>query len=229
MRKLVLVMSALSLAAFAACGGGSGGLITANWSFQTVAGGAIPTCPPTFTTAAVHASSVTGGGTVIDLFDCDAFTGTEVYPVDDYDVFVAITTEGGGGLYGQTLTGAVDLTTGDKTYTAQLLDDGGYFEFDWAMKGESTQVSLDCADVNPNAIEIASTLSGTTQLKTDKFDCEDQTGITAGLVAGDYVVSVSALGAGDAALGVSQAKNASLGDHNDLSDLGLIEIPITGM
>jgi hypothetical protein len=230
MRKLVFVLGALALATAAACGGGSsGGLITANWSFQTVSGSVIPDCPPTFNTAAVHATPVGTTATIIDLYDCQDFSGTSDYPIDDYDVFVAITTDGGGGLYGQTLTGAVDLTSGDKTYTAQLLDDGGYFEFDWTMKGAATNATLDCIDVNPDSIEIQSTLIGPNTLKTDKFDCEDEHGITAGLLAGDYTISVSANDTVDGTLGTSPAENTAILDHNGLTDLGLITIPITGM
>lgn len=230
MRKLVLVVSTLALASLAACGGGDVGLITANWSFQTVNGGAIPTCPPTFTTAAVHAQSVTGGGgDIIDLYNCDDFTGTSDYPIDDYDVFVAITTDGGGSLYGETLTGAVDLTTGDKTYTAQLLDDGGYFQMDWQLKGAATNANLDCSQVNPDSIEILSTFNTDSTLKTDKFDCTDLTGITAGLLAGNYMVVAQALDASDAAIGTSADKAGTIRDHNGLTDLGVFVISVDGM
>jgi len=230
MRKLVLCVSTLALASLAACGGGDAALITANWSFSTVAGANIPVCPPTFTTAEVHAQSVTGGGEVIDLYTCDDFTGTSAYALDDYDVFIAITTEGGGGLYGETLTGAVDISDGvDKTYTAQLLDDGGYFSMDWQLKGAATNANLDCSQVNPDSIEIQSTFNTDTSLKTDKFDCIDLHGTTAGLLAGDYMISAQALNASDAAIGTSADKAGTIQDHNGLTDLGLFVISIDGM
>lgn len=226
MRKLVSIVLVLAAASLAACGGGDVGLITVSWPLRTVSGTMIPTCPPDSLDARVVATSVTTGQEFIDLYDCDSvnFSGTSDYPADDYDVFVSIENPM---LYGQSLTAAVDITLQDASVTLPLLDDGGYFQFDWTLRGAATSAALSCAQAGSTTVEIASSLGGST--KTEVFDCLDLATITSGLLHGDYLVTVSAFGAGDVLLGQAPPRNASIGIHNALSDLSLIEIPIDGM
>lgn len=112
MKNLVLAAGVTLVAAAAGCGGGGSGdaIITANWNLKQVNGTVIPTCPPGVDTAEVHAQEIGAGGApvgsaIIDLYNCDDFTGTSTYPPADYDVFITLT--GPQGDYAQSLTAAV--------------------------------------------------------------------------------------------------------------------------
>ncbi|HEU0035782.1 MAG TPA: hypothetical protein VFQ53_34455 [Kofleriaceae bacterium] len=214
-----------------ACTSSSGedfGLITANWSFKDLATNTtITQCPPGTSSADVHAIRLDGAGNetsevYIDKYNCNDLTGTSDYPIGTYKVFVDIVG------YGQSLSAIVDITAQDKTVTVTLVDDGGYFLFDWDLRDAATNAPLTCSEAgNPDSIEITSTLSGTTQAVADKFNCEDGSGVTGALLTGSYTISVAALNASNQALGAPQNfSDRLIGDHNDVTDLGVITLPI---
>jgi hypothetical protein len=207
---------------------GDFGFITANWSFQEV-GGATLGCPSGFQTAEVTATPVDGtpGPVVIDLYDCAAFSGRGDYDLGAYDVFITITDDASVTEYAKSLTQTVDITINDATVTERIIDDGGYFAFDWSLVDAVTSAPLNCAEAgNPDAIEIASTLTGPNTLTTDLFECSDLSGLTAPLLAGSYVVSVSALNSAGGALGQPQNANSTISAPNRVTDLGVFELPI---
>ena len=217
------------------------GLITARWSFKEVSTGATLGCPAGFDTTAVHVTPVDRfgeamGQKTIDLYDCDAFQGTADYAADQYEVFMEITTPTNSAKYADTPRAYVDITLEDKTITQTIVDDGGYFVFDYELRDSVNGDRLSCAEAGATGgVEIISTLNGTSQGKTDIFDCvvpgfrDDGSGyaVTAGLVAGDYTVSIAALNSADQSIGTAPAlTNKRIEAPNKLTDLGLVQIPI---
>lgn len=232
MRKVVL--AALMAYAATGCVAEESGVITANWSFKELSSGASLECPPGFDTTAVYAIPLDSfgervGQPLIDLYNCQDFSGSSTYPIDLYEVYLEITNDANTALYAQSTSAVVDLVPSDKTFTTTIIDDGGFFRFDWDLVGEVSNQRLSCADVQAQGVEIVSTLSGTSNLVSDIFDCEAYFGYTAALLAGSYTVSVAALGPGDASIGTAPAlTNKVIQAPNKITDLGLIEIPITG-
>ncbi|HEU0037481.1 MAG TPA: DUF4215 domain-containing protein [Kofleriaceae bacterium] len=212
-------------------------LITANWTFKDVATNTVTGCPAGFDTVKVVSQPVDAVGNpvgtpIIDLFNCADGTGTTApLPATTYSVHLEVTTATGGVPYASSLSAFVDVTTADATFTTTILNDGGYFAFDWALVGANTNNALTCADVATiDSIEITSTLSGTTTAVADKFSCAAGTGVTGGLLAGSYTVSIAALNAQNQALGAPQNQsNAVIQAPNKLTDLGLITLPIDGL
>jgi hypothetical protein len=211
------------------------GLITANWSFKELATNAILPCPSGFNTAAFYAYPVDAanarlGEPFIDLYQCGAGTGTSDYPLGRYEVYLEITNGTNTGLYAQTLPAIVDIRPDDATFTTTVIDDGGFFLFDWELRGETSGTPLTCTQAGATGgVDITATLSGTAEATTDVFPCEQGTAYTGGLIAGTYVVSVAALNSADQAVGVApELVNKAIQAPNKVTDLGLIMIPITG-
>jgi len=210
------------------------GSIRADWTFHTAAGGALG-CPAGFATTRVTAKTVDGGdcdpliagsNTCVDLYDCVDGTGTGDLLATDYDVTIEIT-DGGNGVYGSSLTLPVDITVNDGAVDEDFIDDGGRLTAAWALVDATTNAALTCATAgNPDAISFDVTLTGPNTLTTDLFECADESGISDPLIAGSYVVSVSAVNTQGQALGAPQNKNVTLGDQNDYQDLGTITLPI---
>lgn len=214
--------------------GGDTGLITANWSIKNLATNQIIPCPPNIDTAAVTAQPVDAGGNnvgqpIIDLYTCAAGTGQADYPVGRYKVFIALTNTNNTMTYATTLSAIVDITSNDQTFTATILNDGGYFIFDWVLRGAVSNQTLTCAQANnPDAVEITSTLVGPNSAFTDQFNCADGTGVTGGLLAGAYVCVIEAV-EGQASSGRSPAMNRTIRDKNQVTDLGVITVSMDGL
>ena len=215
--------------------------MTANWSFKHLASGGSLTCPTGFNTTAVRATPVDrfgikNGTEEIALYTCSDFTGTDIdYQPRLYSVFMEITTNNNSAIYADTPSAYVDLTFQNKTITQTIIDDGGFFRFDFELRDKVNGARLTCAQAGADGVEILSTLSGSTMAKSDIFDCitpgfrDDGTGpgFTAGIIAGDYTVSISALDTSDRAVGVTPAlTNKRIQAPNKITDLGLIQIPI---
>ena len=146
-------------------------------------------------------------------------------PPDVYQVWLEVVTDDNRGLYAQSTSRIVDVIERDALFSAQILNDGGYFLLDWQLRGETTNQTVDCDGID--SVEISSTLAGETAAFADKFTCADGSGITAGLLKGPYTISVAALGRDDRALGTAPAQSSKeIRDRNQVTDLGLITIPI---
>ncbi|MBA3394929.1 MAG: hypothetical protein H0T89_19945 [Deltaproteobacteria bacterium] len=233
MRKVVL-SALLAYAATGCVAAEDAGLITANWSFKEVSTGAVLGCPAGFDTTAVYAYPVDGanqrrGQPIIDLYPCSAGTGTNEYPVDAYEVYLEITNSDNTQLYAQSTAAIVDITSRDATFTTTIIDDGGFFLFDWQLRGEVTGDPLSCAEALADSVDITSTLNGSTQAYTDVYPCSQGSAYTAALPAGDYTVSVAALDSSDRSISNTPALvNKRISAPNKITDLGLIMIPIVG-
>lgn len=207
--------------------------ITGEWSFLNIATDTRTGCPAGFGTVRMISQPLDGrlaavGEPFIDLFDCIDGRQTSAYlPPDIYEVWLEVTTDGGGSLYAQSTSRIVDVIERDALFSATILNDGGYFLLDWQLRGETTNQSLSCDGVG--SVEILSTLSGTTEAVGDKFSCRDGSGITAGLLNGAYTVSVAALDRTDRSIGTAPTiTSKAIRDRNQITDLGLITIPVQG-
>jgi hypothetical protein len=216
--------------------------LKANWSFKQLSNGANLACPNGFNTTAVHAIPVNrfgekNGTEEIVLYDCSDMTGMDMnYMPRLYSVFMEVTTDTNSAVYADTPSAYVDLTNVDKTITQTIIDDGGFFTFNFELRDAAGGAKLTCGEAGANGgVEILSTLNGTSQAKSDIFDCvtpgfrDDGTGpgFTAGLIAGDYTVSISALDGSDRSVGTAPAlTNKRIQAPNKITDLGMIQIPI---
>ncbi len=230
MRKVVL--AALIAYASTGCVAEDTGLITANWSFKELASGSSLSCPTGFDTTAVHvipidsAGNRVGAGT-IDLYPCSNFTGTADYAIDQYEVYMEITTPTNSALYADTPSAFVDLAPADVTITQTIADDGGYFFFDWALRDAQNNAALTCGDALADSVDITVTLNGTSQGRNDTFNCTQGRGYTAALIAGSYTVSIAALDSSDRSIGTAPAlTNKPIDAPNKITDLGTVMIPI---
>lgn len=205
--------------------------ITGEWSFHNIATDSRTGCPQGFGTVRMISQPVDNrlspiGEPYIDLFDCiDGRHTSALLPPDIYQVWLEVTTDNNNQLYAQSTSKIVDVIERDAVFSAQILNDGGYFLLDWQLRGSSSNQTLSCAGVD--SVEILSTLSGSTQAVGDKFRCGDGSGLTAGLLNGSYTLSVAALDASNKSLGTAPAQtNKAIRDRNQVTDLGLITIPI---
>ena len=213
--------------------------ITANWSLETVAGGAA-TCPPGFDTAALYSQTVDSenrltGSPIIDLFNCADGVGiSDPLPPAVYASWIAITNGSNTSTYAESIKAIVDVVDVDKNYSASILTDGGYFEMTWDLMGATTNASLTCAQVpgvvsSTGGVEAVVTVSGGTASATDQFNCEDHYGLTAGFLNGSYTVSVDAFSASGAEGTAPLLVNKVINNANKVTDLGNIIIPIDGL
>ena len=207
--------------------------ITGEWSFHNIATDTPTGCPAGFGTVRMISQPLDArlaavGEPFIDLFDCRDGRRTSAFlPPDIYEVWLEVTTDGGGSLYAQSTSRIVDVIERDALFSATILNDGGYFLFDWQLRGADTNQSLACGGIG--SVEILSTLSGETEAFGDKFSCRDGSGLTAGLLNGAYTVSVQALDANDRALATAPTLTSkAIRDRNQITDLGLITIPVQG-
>jgi hypothetical protein len=212
--------------------------ITADWSFHTVnAAGALSpenNCPAGFPTVALHSQEIDGndrpiGIAVIDLFDCiDGRNFSDELHPGVYETFIRVTSDSGLNLYAESLPEIVDIRVNDVKIEPRIIDNGGYFAVAWDLRKEGTNAPLDCRDVaGIDGIEIASTLSGTTQAVTDIFDCEVGSSFSEPVMEGNYVISMAALNTAGQALGQPVTlNNKVMRNRNQVTDLGVVMLPV---
>ena len=207
--------------------------ITGAWSFHNIATNTQTGCPAGFGTVRMVSQPLDSrlapvGEPFLDLFDCFDGRHTSAYlPPDIYEVWLEVTSDGGGSLYAQSTSRIVDVIERDALFDAQILNDGGYFLLDWQLRGATTNQNVSCDGIG--SVEVLATLSGTTAAIGDKFTCRDGSGLTAGLLNGAYTVSVQALDASDRALGTAPTLTSkAIRDRNQITDLGLVTIPVQG-
>lgn len=213
---------------------GDAAYITASWKIQNVAGSVAP-CPPGFDTAALVSQEIDAAGNdigspITDLFSCADGTGiSDPLAPAVYKSWIQITDHSGANVYAQSAAAIVDLTTADKSFSAEIVTDGGYFVFDWALTGATSGAPLTCAAAGADTVELISTVSGGTQFLTDKFTCDDGYGVTSALAAGSYTVSIDATLGNGGALGTAMTlTNKVIQAPNKFTDLGSVMIPIDG-
>lgn len=199
--------------------------VTVGWSIKNVDGTAVQ-CGSNYNRVKVHAqaySDVSEGKTgdpFTQLFDCSAGTGTLEVPISGdaetggfratgingkYDVWIT-QTEASGQLERQTSqpTYQLDLTTGNKSTTLTLYENGGYHLVNWGQLAASTGNIISCEAAGVDTVELISLNEATGQTTTNRFPCTGAPhvfaagfgvsggGISAPLLAGRYTFSINA-------------------------------------
>ena len=215
--------------------------INADWSFHTVSpNGALSppnACPSGFGTVALHNQLVDASGRpigpeVVDLFDCiDMHNFSDPLDPGEYETFISVTSGSGGSIYADSLAALVDVTTSDKTFTAEIVDNGGYFKIGWDLRDMTSLAPLNCADVSrQDGIEINTTLAGAASGTTDQFDCERGFDFTDAVMEGTYVVTVNAFMDGnpdDIEVGEKVLlNNKVMRNRNQVTDLGTVMLKV---
>jgi cysteine-rich repeat protein len=216
---------------------GADARITASWTFRNEATGTATACPAGFDTVALYSQEVTAAGAtlgspVIDLFDCADGTGTSApLPPTLFQSWIAVTNTNNTSTYAESITANIDLSVSDKAFNAQILNDGGYFFLAWNLYGATSSNTLTCAQANASGVEaIATDISDSSNSASDTFSCEDGASYTAGYRAATYTVSVAAVTNASQSIGTAPAlTNQVIGTQNAVTNLGTIEIPITGL
>jgi hypothetical protein len=211
------------------------GYITASWQIRNVGSNTNAPCPPGYDTAALYNQPVdsagnNAGGVVIDLFDCDAGSGTSAPLIPGlYLSWIEIATTNNQDQFGKSLSAPVDITNEDKSFSAQILIDGGYFLMDWALVDAQTNAPLTCTQAGAvGGVEaIGTDVSNANNSASDIFDCDDHYGVTAGYRAATYTVAVAALNASEQAIGPSTTLTGkTIRPANEVTDLGVVTIAI---
>lgn len=216
--------------------------INADWSFHTVnpQGMLSPpnNCPAGFDTVALHSQEVDASGRaigseVIDLFDCvDMRNFSDPLPPGVYETYVSVTSTGGANVYADSISALVDVTTADKTFSAQLVDNGGYFKVGWDLRRQGTAAPISCANLAAtDGVGITATLASNSSIFVpDDFDCVDGetfSVFTDALAKGVYNVAIQAINAQSAAIGPATVlANKSIGDRNAVTDLGVVTLDV---
>lgn len=205
------------------------------WMLRTAASPDPVACPPGYDTAEVVTQNVASDGTPmgapqVDVLDCDAGEAMLVFDsnrVAVVQVSVRITNGTGGTAFAESVPETVDLSAADGALAVAILTDGGYFGLAWTLRGQTSGNELTCATVEPDMIEVVSTRS--TSMYTDRFTCADGEGRTGALPAGTYGLTVEAI-ANDEPLGPAATLTGKVVlDKNRITDLGVVEIPISGL
>ncbi len=74
---------------------------------------------------------------------------------------------------------------------------------------------------------ISTSVASSSDAFTDKFDCNDRSGVTSGFLQGAYTISIDAA-QGNRAIGTAPAITKTIRGKNAITDLGTITIPIQG-
>jgi hypothetical protein len=210
--------------------------INAEWSFRSVnpSGQLSPpnNCPTDFGTVELHSQLVDAnllplGSEDLDLFDCVDMRhiSAELEP-GVYETFIRVASAGGSSVYAESLSEIVDVTISDKTFSTDIIDNGGYFKVAWDLREQGTNAPLDCADVaGIDGVEISSTIAGTQDGVTTIFDCEVGADFSAPVMAGTYVVTLEALDTAEQPIGQGALlNNKVMRDHNHVADLGTVTL-----
>ncbi|HEX5061865.1 MAG TPA: DUF4215 domain-containing protein [Kofleriaceae bacterium] len=212
--------------------------ISATWQLRNIATNTVAPCPTGFDTAALYNQPIDTAGNpvgtvIIDLFDCSSGAGTSApLPAGVYQSWVEIADHNNTTVYAKSLSAVVDVTFSDKTLNVQILSDGGYFQLAWVLRGATSNNTLTCAQAGAaGGLEAVGTdVSNASNSVSDIWNCADGFGITGGYEAATYTISVSALNGQDASIGTAPAlTNKVINPRNQVTDLGTVTVPITGM
>jgi hypothetical protein len=185
---------ALALTALPGCPAAEQGSVTTTWKIQKVDGTPVG-CNASFSGIVMHVMSYTkhlGGQEeeLTQLFDCAAGSGTMTLPLSGdfdsprgftaqdvsgkYDVWIS-QTDSAGEVARQTSKPVleVDLTTGDKSVTNTLYEDGGYWGGSWDFFGTQVTERFSCAASGVEAVKMVATNVATNAVTTSAaFPCD---------------------------------------------------------
>lgn len=219
------------------------GHIVASWTIEDVAPQVDIGCPQNVDSASLFSQASDSAGNPIDPtctmttntcfvdeFNCTDGAGTSAPLPAGYYVSWIVLSSGGAQYGNDSLHTLVDITNVDKELHADFIDNGGVFHLSWELRGAQSNASLTCADAGvTGGVETIATISGTQSVFNDKFNCGDGDDFTDPLPSASYVVSVDAFDSSNTALGPAINVNKTLGDQNDLGELGHFMLQIDGL
>ena len=213
--------------------------VSASWSIKHLANNTVIPCPPGFNTAALYDQPVNPDGTLvgsptIDLFDCAANGGTSGPLAPGlYLSWLEIANDNDTQVYAKSLSTPIDTTTGDQPVGFSILEDGGYFQMQWLLKGATSNSTLSCAQAGVASnggsagIQLQAFVSGSNTSASDIFNCEDNYGVTDPYLSGSYDVLVDAINPNP--VGSAPTITSRIDAPNKVTNLGTVTIPINGM
>jgi hypothetical protein len=223
-------------------GGEDFATMNAEWSFHTVnpQGALSPPnlCPSGFATVALHNQEVDASGRLVgspfvDLFDCAAGRDfTDVLPPAVYETFLSVTNDSGSLVYADSISAIVDVTVSDKTFKAQIVDNGGYFKLGWDLRAQQTNAAITCNSLAAtDGVGVTATLtSNTSIIVPDDFDCVDGeifSVFTDALAKGTYTVAIEPINGASQSIGTAVVlSNRTIGDRNAVTDLGVVTLSV---
>lgn len=210
--------------------------ISSSWALRNMSDGASTQCPSGFESVQMFMQAVDPDGTPVgqpamDVFDCDTFRGvaTDLYP-DVYQTWIELRSFDLRTLYAQSLSQILDVRDDDKKFETELLNDGGYFMLQWDLIGADTNRKLTCDQLALDKIQTVSTRIATPNFAyDDSFACNDHFAVSAGLLEGSYDIQIDAF-SGNTAVGPGPLLTARpIRRQNEVTDLGMVLIPIENM
>jgi hypothetical protein len=250
MNKLILGSLVLAAASQAAgCiittdDGDDFAIVTAEWALKSSAGQTL-SCPPGITVAAVYAQEVDTnyrrvGAPFVTTYDCTAnFGNTQPLPPSVYEMWVELTDSSGNMVYATSTSRNeaapterfpdgyfVDVVNVDKTFRTTLLSDGGYFQFDWDLRGPGN-APITCGGALEKVAILSTSVTNPNNSFDDRFFCDENFGLTGGLLQGAYTLEVSAINAAGQGLGPqTQLLNKQISSPNKVNDLGTVMVQV---
>lgn len=217
--------------------------ISAEWSLKNIAGQTL-TCPPGITTAAVYAQEVdpttyTPIGAVPnpDKFDCAAGHGfTAPLPPAIYEVWVELVNDTNTMKYAISTSRNeaagtekfpdgyfVDVRDVDLPFKTTLYADGGYFQFDWAVRN-AAGAPVPCEDAGL----LWTSVTNPSYSADEHFFCDRNPGqfaLSGEILQGSYTLEISAVNEANQGLGPpTELTNQMIGGANKVTDLGTVMV-----
>ncbi len=197
-------------------------MIDVTWQFRALATASNTSCPVGAENAEVSTTQVDVAGAAIgaertDPFPCSIGAGGIPFEVDERGGLVetSVRFSGPSGSYGASLPEIVDVTLVDREVPFVVFTDAGYVALEWSLSGVS------CADDEIDDLEVTTT--STQKTYVDHFACEDAHGLTGGVLAGSYSVTVRAVSQ-DTEVAAATVTGVVVGDHNRVTSLGVIDL-----
>lgn len=198
-------------------------MVNVTWRFRSLETASETSCPSTATMAVVLTTQVDATGAAVgeqraDPFPCGVAAGGIPFEVDQRGglVEVRVRFEGANGtLWGSSLAEIVDVSAMDRDVPFVVFTDAGYVELEWALS------NLSCVDDEIDEIVVTST--GAANTYVDRFTCEDAQGLTGGVLAGTYDITIRATSQ-DADVATATVTGAIVGDRNRVTPLGVIDL-----
>lgn len=208
-------------------------VVTMKWEFFNLTSGTPRSCPTGYPVAEVVSQALDPnthrptGTTFVDTYDCSDGIGDLILPDENTYIFWVEIKSNSGQLYAQSQEFFIDTLLDDTLErTARILDDGGYFSLSWDLVDPDDRV-ITCAGAGANTVVVTATLtSSDAHIDTPPFRCDDHFGTTAGLPAGEYVVSLTAEDAGGPLNNTRVTATDTIEAPNKITDLGNFLIPI---
>lgn len=205
------------------------------WTLRSASSPTPVACPAGFDTAEVVTQDVASDGTPmgeprVDVFDCSTGSGMIVFDASNVGLVrasVRITSGTGGSVFAESVPATVDLSAGDDELEVAILTDGGYLHVGWTLRGETSGNELTCASVEPDEIVVVS--AGSSSMYTDRFACADGEGLTGALPADTYGLSITAEANGEPLGPAGMVFSATVQMGNVITEVGTVELPITGL